>query len=159
MKKSIIKFWDKIIILLLGSSGIVYSCMEYGAPEASYAIKGVVTNKETSRPIKHIQITAQTNDYEADTLYTNNHGIYELKFSGFPLDKPFHLKFEDIDGKENGGEFETQEIDVKFTESDRVQKGKGAWDKGKFAKTENIVLEQKNENYPMYGVRSTTFKP
>ena len=39
MKKSIIKLFDKVILLLiLGSSAILYSSCEYGAPEPEYGV-------------------------------------------------------------------------------------------------------------------------
>ena len=152
MSKSLIKFWDKIIVVLLGFVGlssIVYSCakygaLEYGTPHAEYEIKGVITNEKTSKPIKHIQVTLQIRpEYRIDTLYTNSLGGYNHKFGDFPLDSPVRLKFEDIDGEENGGEFETKELDIKFTDADRVEKGDGKWNKGKFLKTVNIELEHK----------------
>jgi hypothetical protein len=59
MKKPIIKLFDKLILLLLGFSPIFYGCPKYGEPVATYELKGTVTNKETNRPIKHIQITTQ----------------------------------------------------------------------------------------------------
>jgi len=144
MKKSIIKSFDKVILLILGISPILYACPKYGEPIATYELKGIVTNKETTRPIKHIQITTDTDRYRKDTLYTDSRGQYNYKFVDYLWDRPLHLKFEDIDGEENGGEFITQEMDITFTDADLVKKGKGAWDKGTFVKTQNIELERNN---------------
>jgi putative lipoprotein (rSAM/lipoprotein system) len=148
MKKPIIKSFDKIIVMLLSIVGIFSACStgatKYGTPSATYEIKGTITDKETSRPIKHIQIITQTNDYHKDTLYTDSYGQYYYKFWDFPLgDKPVHLKFEDIDGEENWGDFATQEIDVIFTKEDQIIKGKDEWDEGTFEKIQNIKLEKK----------------
>jgi len=153
MNKSFIKFFDKIIVVLLGVvglSGMLYSCMKYGMPPPppeyvkKHELRGVVTDKETSNPIKHIQVTLQIKpEYRIDTLYTSSFGGYNHGFGGFPLNSPVHIKFEDIDGEENGGEFETKEMDIKFTEADRVEKGDGKWNEGKFVKTVNIELEHK----------------
>ncbi|MCL2168329.1 MAG: radical SAM-associated putative lipoprotein, partial [Lentimicrobiaceae bacterium] len=143
MKKPIIKFFDKIIFILLGFSGIFYGCPKYGMPEANYELKGTVTNKETSRPVKHIQITSQIPHYKSDTLYTNSNGQYNHQFREFYLIEPLHLKFEDIDGEENGGEFISYEIDVDFSDAEQVKKGKGSWDHGSFLKIQNIELEKK----------------
>ena len=148
MKKHLITFFDKIILFLLGFSGIFYGCMKYGMPSANFEINGVVTNKETSRPIKHIQITLPTMYGEKnDTLYTNSRGEYNLKFytnvEFNSTEHHFHLKLEDIDSEENGGEFENKEIDVVFTDKNRIKRGKGRYDLGTFAKTQNIDLETK----------------
>ena len=147
MSKSLIKFFDKIIVVLLGVvglSGMLYSCMEYGVPHGEYEIKGIITNEKTSKPIKHIQVTLQIeSEYRIDTLYTSSFGGYNHGFGGFPLNNPVRLKFEDIDGEENGGEFETQEIDVKFTEADLAIIGKGNKAPDRYVKTQNIELEHK----------------
>ena len=143
MKKPIIKFFDKVILLILGLSPILYSCEKYGMPSATYELKGKVTSKNTSYPIKHIQITTQMKYERPDTLYTNSRGEYYYKVIGFPLDQPLYLKFEDIDGEENGGEFISQEVDIIFDDADLIKKGKDKWDNGTFAKTQNIQLERK----------------
>ena len=38
MKKSAIKFFDKIILLLLGFSGMFYTSCEYGMPAPEYGM-------------------------------------------------------------------------------------------------------------------------
>jgi len=148
MNKPLIKFWDKIILLLLGLSSVAYTSCDYGVPASKYGmphgkyeLKGTVTDKETSKPIPNIQVVRQY----GDTIYTDVDGKYAYPnpSSNFYIDSEFYIKFEDIDGEENGGEFETKEMDIKFTEADRVEKGDGDWYKGKFAKTVNIELEHK----------------
>ena len=140
----LVKFWDKIIVVLLGVVGlsnIIYSCAtKYGEPYAEYEIKGVITDKKASKPIQNIQVTRQIYQEYGDTIYTDANG----KYAFYDINRSdFNIKFEDIDGEENGGEFETKEMDIKFTEADRVEKGDGDWYKGKFAKTVNIELEHK----------------
>ena len=143
MKKQVIKFWDKIIVVLLGIAGVLGSCdkpkpeygmaiPEYGTPYVMYELKGIVSDKETSNPIPNIQIIR--NNW--DTLYTDTDGKYTVKQFAYGYGMRYSLKFEDIDGEENGGDFETQEVEVKFTQADQVEKGK-------FAKTQNIALEKK----------------
>ena len=140
MRKPIIKFFDKIILLLLGFSGAMYNCGGmYGEPSADYEIKGIVTDKENAQPIKNIRVIHQR---YRDTIYTNAEGKYAFIYKGDLLDQ-LNLKVEDIDGEENGGEFETKELDVMITISDRVKKGKGTWDEGKYVKIQNIELERK----------------
>ena len=137
MKKQFIKFWDKIIILLLGSSGILCGCYKYGCVADEYEIKGVVTD-EAKNPIQNIQIVKYR-----DTIYTNAEG--KFTFNGW--NSGFRLKIEDIDGEENGGEFETQEITVDFTDADLIKKGKECKTPAKYMKTVNITLEKKNNRY------------
>ena len=151
MKKRVIKFWDKIILLLLGFSGIVYSCAEYGMIEAQYEIKGTVTDK-TKKPIQNIQVI---NQYEGDTLYTNSDGKFYFKCWGDPA----RLKIEDIDGEANGGEFAPMEIDVEFTDSDLVKRGRNNKTPDKYTKTINIALSKIDDVVqPEYGVPQAHFK-
>jgi putative lipoprotein (rSAM/lipoprotein system) len=97
---------------------------KYGMPV--YEINGIVTDKETSNPIQNIQIVRQVTSEYGDTVYTNIDGKYT-----FHSDlSNFYLKVKDIDGEENGGDFATQEVNVKFT-------------KNEYAKTVNIELEKK----------------
>jgi len=156
MTKLIIKSFDKVIVVLLGVLGIFNSCEQpekYGMPYACYEFKGVVTDKETSNPIQNIQIVRYG---YGDTTYSDIKG----QFIFYNVDTKFHLKIEDIDGEENGGDFESQEIEVKFTQADQVEKGEGKWNKGKFVKTQNIKLEKKNNTTDtLYGMPSAPFKP
>ena len=151
MAKSVIKFWDKVILLLLGFSGIVYSCARYGMIEAEYEIKGTVTDK-TKKPIQNIQVI---NQYERDTLYTDSDGKFYLKGWG----EHVRLKIEDIDGEANGGEFAPMEIDVEFTDRDLVKRGRNNKTPDKYAKTINIALSKVDDVVqPEYGVRPAPFK-
>jgi len=142
MAKRVIKFWDKIIVVLLGVlglSGMLYSCMKYGMPEVEnaslYELKGVVTDKETSNPIQNIQIIRR----DRDTIYTDIDGKYafrDINYGGCS----YPLKFEDIDGEENGGEFAPVDIYIDFTTEDIVERDRGSvW----CDKTINIELEKK----------------
>ena len=156
MKKRVIKSFDKIIIVLLAILGVFNSCRqpdEYGTPYADYELKGTVTDAETSNPIKNIRVIHQR---YRDTIYTNAEGKYAFVYNG-DLIEYLNLKFEDIDGEENGGYFAPQEIAVKFTQADRVEKGKG-WYEGKYVKTQNIELERVLPA-PEYGAPQATFKP
>ena len=145
--KKIIKFWDKIIVVLLGVLGVFNSCKSdctdkihllYGVLGTTYEIKGTVKNKANSKPIPNIQVTRQVSENYADTLYTDSKGNYVYTFydyfeeSGYPI----CLKFEDIDGNENGGNFANKEIDVKITKANKSCNGYGE----KYSKTENIKL-------------------
>jgi len=144
MNKPLIKFFDKIIIVLLGFVGlssIIYSCAKYGAIAPEYEINGVVTDKTNAKPIQNIRVIRQEYQEYGDTMYTSPQGIYVFKSWFAPTS--VHLKFEDIDGEANGGEFETQEIDVKITDADLVKKGRGNKTADKYLKIQNIELEHK----------------
>jgi len=163
MKRSFIKFFDKIILLLLGFSGIFYSCMKYGMPSDEFEIKGTITN-HSKKPIKNIRIIRENFDYErrADTLYTNLEGKYSFKlYEGYDInyDKPIHLKIDDIDGEANGGEFLSKEIDVKFTGADLVKKGHGNKRGDKYVKILNVELYKVDEIILMYGCPVAPFEP
>jgi putative lipoprotein (rSAM/lipoprotein system) len=155
MKKHAVKFFDRIIIVLLGILGIFSACnqqVEYGTPYGYCEVNGTITDKETSNPIPNIQVVR-----DRDTVYTDVEGKY-VSHRDFIELPTFHLKIEDIDGEENGGNFAPQEMDVTFTNEDRVEKGDGHWYEGKFVKTQNIELE-KRLNEPEYGVIQAVFKP
>jgi len=144
MSKSVIKFWDKIIVVLLGIVGIFSACSKpvpkYGLPYGHYEVKGVITDKETSNSLQNIQVVLQRHGGRNDTIYTDIDGKYVFRES---QTSNFHIKYEDIDGEENGGDFKIKEIKTKLTEADRVEKGDGNWYEGKFVKTVNVELEKK----------------
>ena len=154
MKKPIIKLFDKLILLLLGMSGIFYSCMKYGMPVDEFEIYGTVTDKEKN-PIENIRVTnLDTNN----PLYTSVDGKFRLKSEEFGFTHySTLLKFEDIDGEANGGEFLPREIEVKFTEADIVKKGKRN-KPDKYAKKITVELER-DGLIPLYGTAAAPFKP
>ena len=160
MKKTVIKFFDKIIVVLLGILGVFNSCIkpEYGMPVTEYEINGVVTDKTNAKQVQGIRVVHPTYGDRGDTVYTSSQGRYVFKIWE-DYSNPVHLKFEDIDGEENGGEFEAKEIDVIFTDADRIKKGKGNSSADKYLKIQNIELEKANVFDTLYGVKSTTFKP
>lgn len=168
MKKAIIKFFDKIIVFLLGFSGAFTGCgnltdgpVEYGMPHADYELKAMVTDKETSNPIQNIRVIRQYPEYEykyGDTLYTNAAGECLFNYDGILMPhNTLRLKIEDIDGEDNGGLFETKEMDVQFTKAEQVKKGDGHWYDGKFVITQTIELDKIQT--PLYGMPSTFYKP
>ena len=107
---------------------------------SEYEIKGVVTD-QSKIPIQNIQVVKQNNHDLGDTLYTNSKGEYNFKFWGSNT----HLKFEDIDGEENLGEFIPIELNVQFTDADLVKKGRGNKTADVYAKTLDITLKRIDE--------------
>ena len=138
MKKTIIKFFDKIILFILGFSGVIYSCAKYGMPETEYEIKGVVMDRQNSKPIQNIRIVR--GNY--DTLYTDSKGEYSFRYYEFGNNT--NLKVEDVDGELNGGDFQTEEFVVNFTDIDMVKKAKRNKSGDKYVKNLNIKLTKKD---------------
>ena len=164
MKKTIIRIFDKMILLLLGLSGIFYACAKYGMPVDEYEIKGTITDS-SKKPIKNIRIVREKMDYErgGDTLYTNPEGKNSIKlYEEYHINSgvPIRLKIDDIDGEANGGEFVSTEIDVKFTGADLVKKARGNKRGNQYVKTQDINLFRIGEGpWIMYGMPVAPFEP
>jgi len=161
MYKLIIKSWDKIVVVLLGTLGVFASCNKvasdcdcvyyppierdsniclYGVIPIDYEIRGTVMNQANLQPIPNIRIVKEIND----VFHTNADGKY-IFYKYYHEDKKnvIQLKVEDIDGKENGGDFKTKEVKIKFTEDDKEKMEKCNRDGGTFVKIQNIELKKK----------------
>ena len=152
MKNYLIKLFDKAMIAVLSLVGLAGGCIPfaaYGTPYADFEIKGTIIDKENNSAISNIRIIRQTTREDTenygypDTTFTNDAGNFSFKFDELSSNSAdFNLTIEDIDGIENGGEFEGRTIDGSFTKSDQVKKDKG-WYKGGFLKEYTLDLEQK----------------
>lgn len=111
----------------------------YGTPSVKLRVQGKVTDA-AGTPVKGIEVSA---DNEAVKVTTDEKGNYDLKDTFFPT-TGLPLTFTDIDGPENGGEFEPQSLEVTFTEEDRTAPG-GSWDKGSFEKSQVDIRMTKKE--------------
>lgn len=141
------KIFVKLCVFLLSIFGLA-SCddpfnmrCEYGTPNADFEIKGKVTDAD-NRPIKGIQVTT-TEARDADTVFTNADGIFELKYNSFPHESQT-LEFKDIDGAENG-EYIDKKEDIKTT---KIKDSKESWYRGVYG-AENVVIvmeEKQAEN-------------
>jgi len=171
MKKPIIKFFDKIILALLGFFGMFTTgckpepncstpyfsdqfpyldslVVMYGPLPIDFEIRGKVTHNANSKPIPHIRIISKVSENFEDTVYTNSDGKYEYRYIGFipqvsDKDGTFYFKVEDIDGENNGGEFVTKEIEVKISDADQVESCGKDWPSIRYEKNQNIKLERK----------------
>jgi len=153
MKKTVIKFFDKVILALLGISGMFYSCAMYGAPVDEFELYGIVTDR-TNEPIQNIRVLK----HNRDTLYTDSEG--KFFYRSWEEGRYLTLRFDDIDGEENGGEFISREINIEFTGEDIVKKGKGNKTGNKFVRTEDIRLYRIDEEIPVaYGPPVAPFEP
>jgi len=154
MKKSIIKSFDKMIVVLLGMLGMFAGCKSksdcscnqigipeyglqpmYGLPPVTYVINGTVTDKANSKPIANIRV----NDCVTDAK-----GNYHAACYDDPNQKNvLHLHLEDVDGEENGGHFKSKEVDIKLTDADLEKRKECEKEGGVLVKTKNIKLEKK----------------
>lgn len=126
-----------------------FAC-EYGCPEATYHVKGVVSN-EQGIPIAGIGVQEIKRWNDADGAYrvtgygdtTDKDGRYSLEFPyafpGLPLSVDVH----DIDGAANGSYNDT--VVTINTESVELTGGNGHWYEGEGDITFNITLTEKTE--------------
>ena len=148
MKVRFNRWYNAVLTALLGLLGFE-SCSnggnelcEYGTPTADYTVKGVVTDEE-GNPIQGI-LTKFVGDYnygEQSTM-TDKSGNYKLQVSTFPGLHNCQLIVKDIDGEANGGEFQSDTLDLSTQKTVQVQKGDGNWYDGAFEITQDVKLKK-----------------
>lgn len=144
----------QLIKIALGFLGVamVDSCVakaEYGSPHADFEAKGVVTDEE-GKGIQGIRVVISA-EYPnpvfepiTDTLWTNHNGEYVTGESYiddyFAYKDSVKLEFEDVDGQENGGEFQKVSIEVPVF---KVKDGDGNWYYGAYEAGANVTMIKK----------------
>ena len=135
------------LLTMLGFSSIAgcEPALMYGTPSADYEIKGKVLDADGD-PIKGIKVNVQNDWHSAFTsqgteCQSLDNGDYSVRIKTFPTDK-LHLIVQDIDGAENGGEFEEKTVELDFSKIEYTG-DKDAWYSGKKSLEQNIVLEEK----------------
>ena len=139
------------LFALLGFTGVT-SCnqpqvgdqlVEYGCPTADYKVLGTVKDS-AGKPIKGIQVvteeTFRDKSVLRDTTYSDANGNFSLQKSDFPLERTLNVIFNDVDGVENGGEFESKTVSEVEYKQDK--KGSG-WYHGSFTAEDNAQLDKK----------------
>lgn len=133
----------KLIYLLLGLLGFT-ACeesemCEYGTPTVDFTVKGRVTDTQ-GKPIKGIVVSSK-DVYGLDAV-TGEDGHFATKT--IPA-VGIHgtLLFTDIDGVENGGEFETLTVDLNTLPETKVAEGDGGWYGGEYEVTADVKLKEK----------------
>ena len=147
MKVRFNRWYNALLTALLAMLGYE-SCSqhgldEYGTPTVDYQVKGFVTDLQGT-PIQGIKVRAPYNfdGSEGQSVLTDENGRFELdEFHSEYNDK---LIVEDIDGEDNGGEFQSDTIDIWDLPKKEVEKGSG-WYEGKYEVTANIKLKQKKK--------------
>jgi len=137
MKKRILSFYDKLIMLMLGLFSFLTACKDetnnpvicmYGVPASQFIVKGVVTDSLTNTPVQNIMVTLSKSVvveggtyYSADTAYTDETGKYTVVLfgNGSPFwSIPAEVKVEDIDGANNGGLFLPKTASIAVNQED-----------------------------------------
>ena len=160
--KTKINTWAKalyaLLMTILGFSAcdeIIEARVEYGQPHADYKLIGDVKSQDGT-PIKGIRVVFNPQDnalahpsYVLDTLYSDSNGKFSkerLKYD-WPDDlNNATITFEDIDGSDNGGEFETVSLQNGSFSVEQVKKGDGNWYHGEFLITANAVMTGKKQD-------------
>lgn len=116
---------------------------EYGCPHINFSLKARVVD-EAGKPIEGIEVQTKDNDFYYGN-FSDAEGNIDLTTGIWP-DTNIDLVFTDVDGAENGGEFETLELNI----SDKVEKvkeGDGSWYQGDFAADlGDVTMTLKAEN-------------
>ncbi|MFI3317525.1 MAG: radical SAM-associated putative lipoprotein [Rikenellaceae bacterium] len=105
----------------------------YGTPLVDYRFMGEVTDAE-GNPIKGIEVKISSAE---DVVSTDSEGAFKTDFSSY-ADGSHSVTFTDIDGEENGGEFTSKQIDVKWTEAEESD-GRDLFDLG------TVTLEEEEK--------------
>ena len=121
--------------------------VEYGCPTAVFKFKGEATD-EQGKPVPGIRIAVfprgEEDEYShRDTLFTGKDGKVDTVLTySWPDTDGIMVKFEDVDGAENGS-FKTKELKGKAVTIEQTQEGDGRWFEGEFTITAKAVLEKK----------------
>ncbi|MBR5864516.1 MAG: radical SAM-associated putative lipoprotein [Alistipes sp.] len=144
MKTKVSNFVNRIlaaVISLLGFSACDNGGMMlmYGTPTFDYQANGRVVDEE-GEPIEGIRVKVTLGDewaekidgthVEGGVVYSGKDGSFETK--KFEQIEIYSLTAIDVDGEENGGEFETQEV--------RIDTMRPTYSKGGTQKYENIEI-------------------
>ena len=116
---------------------------EYGCPRMNFSLKARVIDEE-GNPIAGIEVQTKGHDFYSGN-FSDAKGNIDVTNNMFP-NPNLEIVFTDVDGEENGGEFETLELNI----SDKVEKvkeGDGRWYQGDYAADlGDVTMTLKAEN-------------
>ncbi len=127
----------KLWYMILAALGFQTACEEkrevcmYGTPSMDFEVEGRVTDEE-GNPIYDIMVDCE-NGYATNQAYTDRDGHFVLKAQSFP--GQVNLRFTDHDGEANGGWYETEIVEIKFTDEEKVGESKHEWHEGTYRRT------------------------
>lgn len=124
---------------------------EYGTPTVNYQVKTRVVDSE-GNPIKGIEVTvSEIEDFNLSWAYvlettTQEDGTLANSLTQRWRDvNELYIKLTDVDGEENGGEFEELVQSVGVNYNNKVEQGDGSWYRGCYeVAVGDIVLEPKS---------------
>ncbi len=117
--------------------------IEYGCPNMTFSLKARVVD-EAGKPIEGIEVQTKNNAFYMDN-YSDAEGNIDLQVHMWP-DTNIDLLFTDVDGKENGGEFEKLELNI-ADKVEQVKEGSGSWYEGSYkADLGDVVMTLKEES-------------
>ena len=103
-----------VLGLVVGFSSKVIA--QYGAPPASFRVKGTITSEVCHQPINKVQVIVKSDFTErVDTFYTNSKGEYHARLYSDDYSNNSHnitLTTVDTDGSANGGMFASEQKTV-----------------------------------------------
>jgi putative lipoprotein (rSAM/lipoprotein system) len=109
----------------------------------TFSLKARVVD-EAGKPIEGIEVQTKWNTFYADN-YSDAEGNIDLNVNMRP-DTNIDLVFTDVDGAENGGEFETLELNI-ADKVEQVKEGSGSWYEGGYkADLGDVVMTLKEES-------------
>ena len=116
---------------------------EYGCPHINFSLKARVVD-EAGKPIEGIEVQTRNGAFYMDN-HSDAEGNIDLKVNMWP-DTNIDLVFTDVDGAENGGEFETLELNI-ADKVEQVAEGSGSWYEGGYkADLGDVTMTLKAEN-------------
>ena len=117
----------------------------YGTPTATYIYRGTVTDEE-GNPIKDIDVVLhgviEGSMNASLVIKTDKNGVFRTGWLNTSQARVETIDFVDRDGEANGGDFESQTLEVKDLDSKKVTEGSG-WYQGEFEVQANVQLEKK----------------
>ena len=119
---------------------------EYGTPHVSFSLKARVVD-EAGNPIQGVEVRTKEGDYFDDRTGVSNYlGNIDAHSNYIWPGTQYEVVFYDNDGPQNGGEFETLEMDI----ADKVvqtKEGDGNWNDGTFvAELGDVTMTLKSED-------------
>ena len=128
---------------IFGGGGLLM----YGQPNANYKFLGDVKD-EDGKAIPGIRVVffpeEEKPSYMNDTLYTDQSGHFEidrLKYSWPDKAAGSHVKFEDVDGADNGS-FQTKVLKGSDLTVKQTKESKDTWYQGDFTIEAKVVLKK-----------------
>jgi len=153
MKVRFNRWYNAVLTALLSMLGFGCSSSEdqtyvpmYGAPADRFQIRGQVTD-EAGTPIQGIKMSLRqtfprSEEYGVDSVLTDASGSYLLRDSGFLLYET-KLIAEDVDGEANGGEFQSDTLDIDLEKGILIDEGDGYMKGDTYEAYQDIKLKKK----------------